>query len=187
MLKRHANPHRGEVSLMVGGELSVLRPTFQGLVEIEESTCKSLVEIAALSAEWKLPISDVLAVCVAGAGAAGVAFPVDKFADFGLLDAQKVVFKFCHNALTGGSKPSTQSDDKSDGVAPDSDYPIRKALEIATGVLGWTPEQFWAATPHEYMAALVGFGIKHGSTQAEQSDFAEFRDSIREAEGRING
>ena len=30
------------------------------------------------------------------------------------------------------------------------------------GVLGWAPPHFWAATPHELMAALDGYKEKNG-------------------------
>jgi hypothetical protein len=30
------------------------------------------------------------------------------------------------------------------------------------GVLGWTPEQFWQATPHDLLAALDGWREAHG-------------------------
>ena len=29
-------------------------------------------------------------------------------------------------------------------------------MKVALGVLGWTPETFWNATPHEFWAAVEG-------------------------------
>lgn len=37
----------------------------------------------------------------------------------------------------------------------------RKAAGLATGQLGWTPDQFWNATPAELQCALQGrFGVE---------------------------
>jgi uncharacterized phage protein (TIGR02216 family) len=33
---------------------------------------------------------------------------------------------------------------------------FRPHMEIALGVLGWSPETFWKATMHEFIAALDG-------------------------------
>jgi len=32
---------------------------------------------------------------------------------------------------------------------------------MATGIMGWPPAQFWAATPHEFWAAWEGFERFH--------------------------
>ncbi len=35
-------------------------------------------------------------------------------------------------------------------------------MEIACGILGWTPATFWQTTPHEFLAALDGYLEKLG-------------------------
>ncbi|MFQ5954702.1 MAG: phage tail assembly chaperone [Kiloniellales bacterium] len=35
-------------------------------------------------------------------------------------------------------------------------------LEAAMGVIGWSPETFWAATPREFWAAFAGWRRAHG-------------------------
>lgn len=35
------------------------------------------------------------------------------------------------------------------------------------GVLGWTPTEFWAATPHDFHAALDGWSEARGQRSAE--------------------
>ena len=34
------------------------------------------------------------------------------------------------------------------------------------GILGWTPSEFWSATPHDLMAALDGWKERHGISDA---------------------
>ncbi len=35
-------------------------------------------------------------------------------------------------------------------------------LEVALGVIGWSPRVFWQATPHEFWAAFAGWRRAHG-------------------------
>jgi hypothetical protein len=36
-------------------------------------------------------------------------------------------------------------------------------MSSAIGILGWTPEVFWAATVFEYSAAMRGYNAKKGN------------------------
>ena len=40
-------------------------------------------------------------------------------------------------------------------------------MEVGMGVLGWPPPHFWAATPHELLAALDGYKEKNGLSEVE--------------------
>ena len=42
-------------------------------------------------------------------------------------------------------------------MVPENEIDWRRLAEAATGLLGWTPEIFWAATPAEFWAAWDGW------------------------------
>ena len=46
---------------------------------------------------------------------------------------------------------------KRDGASAMAEIPFRQWLEEATGVLGWKPAEFWAASLTEYFAAVKGW------------------------------
>ena len=56
-----ANPHRGEASLLVGGEVVVLRPTFNALVAAEEEL-GSLFELVERAADGTLKLQQIVAL-----------------------------------------------------------------------------------------------------------------------------
>lgn len=97
-----ANRHRGEVSVMLGGAEITLRPSFEAIVEIEE-TVGLLPILAAQACEMRLPAKSVFAVIRAGAKAAGADVKPSVIPDDGLSAANLAAFKFLHAALTGGS------------------------------------------------------------------------------------
>lgn len=172
-----ANPHKGEVSLLVGGASFVFRPSFEAVARIEDESKTPLVVMAALTAEFRLPIADLIIVLRA---CSIRPLPVDCCLDDGLLAAQTKAFRLIRSALTGDREiePSDDEPEETDG-----NFPIRRALEIATGVLGWTPDEFWRATPVEYMAALAGLNLKNGGEDPEQkSKFAKFKAAVAAAE-----
>lgn len=57
----HANPHRGEASLEVGGETLVLRPSFNALVGAEQEL-GSLFELVERAADGKLALHEIAAL-----------------------------------------------------------------------------------------------------------------------------
>lgn len=97
-----ANPHRGEVSVMLGGVAVTLRPSFEAIIEIEESV-GLLPVLAAQSVEMRLTAKQILGVFQAGAKAAGGSVSPSAIPDDGLSAANLAAFKFLHAALTGGS------------------------------------------------------------------------------------
>jgi hypothetical protein len=56
-----ANPHRGEASLQVGGEMLVLRPTFSALVAAEQEL-GPLFGLVEQASEGKLGLSQIAAL-----------------------------------------------------------------------------------------------------------------------------
>jgi uncharacterized phage protein (TIGR02216 family) len=46
-------------------------------------------------------------------------------------------------------------------------FPWRRYREIGMGVLGWPPECFWRATPHDLLTALAGWREARGLRQAD--------------------
>lgn len=52
-------------------------------------------------------------------------------------------------------------------------------MEWAFGVLRWPPDAFWAATPHELMAAIDGYNDAHGAQREEPMNRDELNDLIR--------
>ncbi len=42
----------------------------------------------------------------------------------------------------------------------------RRLAEVATGLLGWTPETFWAATPAEFWTAWDGWRARFSAPGA---------------------
>lgn len=49
----------------------------------------------------------------------------------------------------------------------------------AFGVLHWAPGAFWAATPHELMAAIEGYMDAHGGGRDQPMSRAELGDLMR--------
>lgn len=58
-------------------------------------------------------------------------------------------------------------------------------MELGLGVLGWPPSEFWAATPHELLAALEGWNEKNGGNRNRSSlsrrDVAKLKRMLAEA------
>jgi len=52
-------------------------------------------------------------------------------------------------------------------------------MEWAFGVLHWPPEAFWAATPHDLMAAIDGYDDAHGGGREMPMTRAELDDLMR--------
>lgn len=101
-----ANAARGDVTLRLGGELYVLRPSFAALTEIESALGIGLVELAERFRDRRYGVRELAAVAHAGAKAAGHAESLpelgEKLAAAGLVAVAPAVFDFVHNALSGG-------------------------------------------------------------------------------------
>ena len=69
-----ANPHRGEVEVILAGKTHTLRPTFQALAEIENKTGMGLLDLGRNFAAGRFGGQDLTAVIWAGLrGHVGVA------------------------------------------------------------------------------------------------------------------
>jgi hypothetical protein len=74
-----ANKEVGEVEVIIGGEAFTLRPSFRGLVEIEDKAGRGLLEIAKDISEGRANLKDIVAIIyggVYGALDAGQKMPV---------------------------------------------------------------------------------------------------------------
>jgi hypothetical protein len=103
-----------------------------------------------------------------------------------LADLQEQAFQFL--AACFGVDDDPDIDHPAD--KPGESFDLQKALadlfEIATGCLGWTPTDAWAATPAEIMAAQRGLITKlkavNGTAEAEPEH--DPREEVSEAEVR---
>jgi hypothetical protein len=43
----------------------------------------------------------------------------------------------------------------------------RQIAEVATGILGWPPDTFWAATPAEFWTAWDGWRARHAGDEMD--------------------
>lgn len=58
-------------------------------------------------------------------------------------------------------------------------------MQIALGVLMWTPDAFWRSTPHEVMAGLEGYQLSQGSAgdgDQQQDDYSQWAAEVMRAE-----
>lgn len=59
----------------------------------------------------------------------------------------------------------------------------------ATGILNWQPSEFWAATPHEYLASLdawIGLNNPKAAEERERKrEFAKLRDAYLKAHPEV--
>ena len=119
-----ANPARGEVTLVCGSRRFVLRPTFNALLEIEDSLGAGLVEIAQRIAARRYGLRDLLAIATAGAQAVDPNIRRkeigEAIAEAGLQAATEPVLLFLSFALSGPDEKKAQrqeSAEKSTGAA----------------------------------------------------------------------
>ncbi|MFH1806827.1 MAG: GTA-gp10 family protein [Pseudomonadota bacterium] len=66
MMTRQANPHRGEISVTLGGVGRVLRPTFTAIARIENDTGRSLQELTARGVACVLSLTEIATILHAG-------------------------------------------------------------------------------------------------------------------------
>jgi hypothetical protein len=58
-------------------------------------------------------------------------------------------------------------------------------MKAALGILGWSPREFWQATPHEFNAAIEGLNEKNGGgSRLTEEQVAELQ---RMRDGATNG
>lgn len=59
---------------------------------------------------------------------------------------------------------------------------ITNAMGAACGVMGWSPDDFWQATPFDFLNAWHGFEIFHGLKPANDLS----HDDVRELRKLLN-
>ena len=102
-----ANRARGEVTLCLGGETYVLRPTFGAVCEIEDAIGASLYDIGRRLENAEITARDLVAfahACVSGAG-----YPVERdhlgnmIVESGTHTVIAVLLTYCRNYAFGGA------------------------------------------------------------------------------------
>jgi Phage tail tube protein, GTA-gp10 len=124
-----ANSARGEVSLRLGGETYVLRPTFGAVCEIEDALGSSLYEIGRRLESAEITARDLVAfahACVSSAG-----YTVDRdylgalIVESGVHATIATLLAYCRNYAFGGMP------EKKAGTPPLSDLTARPASSSA--------------------------------------------------------
>ncbi len=148
------NRLRGEVVLGALDPPPILRPTFQALLEIEDALEDGIVEITIGVAEGRYGYGDTVRIlhpCIVAAGRDISVEAVGMLvARAGLIAASPL--NLLEGVLDAG--PRRKSNDASEG-SKELDW--RLFGEIAAGALGWAPDEFWRATPHEFWMAYDGW------------------------------
>jgi len=152
---RPASEERGEVSLVLDGATMALRPSYEAIFAFEASTDKGLLELARAALEGKMRLADlsqVVTECIRAWGratqqpsiAASNAVRIGQL----IVEAEGGMARELH--CLGGSEGGDDDDD-------DERSPRRKLSSFAIAALGWQPDQFWRATPHEFWTAVEGY------------------------------
>ncbi|WP_448208484.1 gene transfer agent family protein [Azospirillum sp. sgz302134] len=104
----NANPHRGEVALVLGGTSYALRPSYEAIVEWEERLGRGTTEILMRIGASVFRVHELAAIVGAAARAGGATL---TDADAGRLivadgqvDVIPVVARLLKHALTGGKE-----------------------------------------------------------------------------------
>lgn len=159
---------RGLGLLRHQGRQIILRPSFRVLLELELVSGKKLIELLPLLFSVTVGVSHIRSFC---------SLMVAKDEDRAFLDGlsfdagyAQLLALFLVQAMNGGKtakvpeKPSTSEKDSSKTDAAEGrDYPFKTYMGLAAAYLGWTPADFWQATPWELNAALDGYLEKIGA------------------------
>lgn len=104
-----ANPHRGEVEVVLSGRPFLMRPNYAAIVEFETVTGFGAVELFNRIHEGRYTHRDIVAIVAAGVKAIDPRATDKKvgemLVDTGVLNVIPAVAMFLENALTGGAKP----------------------------------------------------------------------------------
>lgn len=105
-----ANPHRGEVEIVLGGKTYVLRPTFDSLAAIERATDTRLLPLTRRFMELDFGIVDVAQIIQA---AAVEKPPRDELGrlilEAGLAEIGGPITRFLAGALNGGREGNAET------------------------------------------------------------------------------
>jgi hypothetical protein len=123
-----ANPHRGEVAVVLGGVAYPARPTYSAILAWEEATCRTTTEILMRFAAGVFTLRELTAVIHAALVAGGANLASDAvgemIVDAGQTEMLPPAGKLLRNALTGGREPSA-----GEAPAPEPDEPPSGALQ----------------------------------------------------------
>lgn len=105
----NANPHRGEVALVLGGTSVTLRPSYEAIVEWEERLGRGTTEILMRLGASAFRVAELAAIVGAAARAGGATLSDQDAGRLIVADGQveviPVVAKLLKHALTGGKDP----------------------------------------------------------------------------------
>jgi hypothetical protein len=101
-----ANPDRGEVEVKLGGKMRTMRPTFQGLREVEHRTGLGVIELVQRFGEGKASLDHVAIVLAIGLRAANDDAPdYDQIGEMlmrqGMSDVLLPILVFLASAFVG--------------------------------------------------------------------------------------
>ena len=123
-MTKKANPHRGEVEVVIDGERFTLVPTFEAMAEIESATGKSLVNLYLAMIDGNWLVTDLCSVFLAGVHAGGNQMEAAQARKL-VMEAPPVKLleplgKFVEGALTGGKDADEDAPDADTAEEPDT-------------------------------------------------------------------
>src|SRR3712207_4016062 len=108
------NKHRGEVRLILGENVLLLRPTYTAVAEWEDKTGSGSVQILYRFSAASYRLAEVVAVVAASARAGGHKVTDNQVGDMliqhGVIEAVPVIAKMMAEVLTGGREPDPEGE-----------------------------------------------------------------------------
>lgn len=193
-MSRAPNPARGEASIRLGGRDYVLRPTFDALCQIEVELDAPILDLAEQVASGDYGARQTAIIVLRCAQAVPHNPPLDAVtagklvARLGVREAGRITSALLLGALTVDD-PDLDAEPAPDGPR-DGRLPWERFQETA-GAMRWTPDQFWAATPREFVRFVRGFGQSRGgkgggsARRAAVGSRAEFMAEFEEMKKRF--
>lgn len=177
-----------DIVIKHGSDAVRLRPSLRAAMRLERAYGLSMVLHGVITCNFGI----ICRIIVEGATDRSAVEPVmnglvRKRGIEAVLDLQEPLITFLKAAY--GVEPDQQraADDRQTGKPRTADQALSDLFEIATGWLGWPPDQAYAATPAEILAAQRGLIAKlkaiHGSADEEQPAY-DPREEVPEHEVR---
>jgi hypothetical protein len=108
-----ANPHRGEVSVELGGVTHTARPTYAAILQYEQETGRTSTELMVRFSTGMFSLKEITSILHACLGAGGYKVPAAQIGEQIVQDGQTEFLKPCalllRNALTGGKEPEGEA------------------------------------------------------------------------------
>jgi hypothetical protein len=121
-MNRPANPWRGEVPVILGGEEFTARPDYTAVLTWEKNTGRTSTELLVRFGAGSFAVGDLVAVLHAAIVSGGHRIAIDdlgrRVVEHGQVDCLPAAGRLLHNALTGGKEPTT-----GEAAAPEPEKP----------------------------------------------------------------